>query len=114
MIVPEEKPGTSLWGNGNLTISAETSGALLAGATAVPVTASDPTIKFAASGAVTVGGIAGSNGLLVFDDGASPESSGGVSADGPPTANIVTNPLRFGHPAATGVSQNGVVAGLLA
>jgi len=114
MIVTASSLGTSLWGNGNLTISAETSGAVLAGATAVPVTASDPTIKFAASGAVTVGGIAGSNGLLVFDDGASTESIGVVSADGPPTANIVTNALGFGHAAATGVSQNVVVAGLLA
>jgi hypothetical protein len=106
--------GTSLWGNGNLTISAETSGAVVAGAAAVPVTASDPTVKFAASGAVSVNGIAGSNGLLVIDDGASTESVGVVSADGPPTLNIVTNALGFGHAAGTGVSQNVVVAGLLA
>lgn len=104
----------SAWGNGNLTISAETSAAVVAGATAVPVTNSDPTVAFAPSGAVTVNGIAGSNGLLVISDGASTESVGVTAADGPPTANITTNALGFGHPAATGVTQNVVVAGLLA
>jgi len=109
----------SAWGNGNLTVSAKTSAAVAAGATVVPTAANTGPFAFGVSGAIPggVNGIAGSNGLLVIDDGASTESVGVIAAGsvfGPPTTAIGTNPLSFGHVIDTSVSQNVVVAGLLA
>jgi hypothetical protein len=105
----------SAWGNGNLTVAATLTALNAAGSTVHALSGADPTVAFGVSGAVTVNGIAGTNGLLVVDDGAATESQGITAGTfGPPTTSVTTNPFGFSHAAATDVSQNVVVAGLLA